>query len=339
MFDNFITVLNYDPLYIEIARAAVSRRSIIPVFSTLRFGDNALEEASREFFKHNTLPVDEVFVVGISPENVVFQHIDVPKVKNLKNLLRVANFKTATQFSLSPDEVVVKPLNNLKAINEGITPSFAITRQKYLGEFLDKLLKRGFPEPDIFTVKPFPVFNLVNRKIFEGFSFLFFVDLDYSVIIAMKFGEVVAINHITDGFNMLLPSISAEEKYTKEELKRKFLQFGDMLDQTFVEESSNTLKNMISYQLRIYITNTLSNSPNTVAADELSFKKFFVVGQSTLSTAIYRKTFESLLEETVVHELPFERRDLPISFSSLGMLKMGGEFLGNGKFTFKKAES
>jgi len=193
LFDNFITVLNYDPLYIEIARAAVSRRSIIPVFSTLRFGDNALEEASREFFKHNTLPVDEVFVVGISPENVVFQHIDVPKVKNLKNLLRVANFKTATQFSLSPDEVVevvVKPLNNLKAINEGITPSFAITRQKYLGEFLDKLLKKGFPEPDIFTVKPFPVFNLVNRKIFEGFSFLFFVDLDYSVqyVVAIYFG-------------------------------------------------------------------------------------------------------------------------------------------------------
>ncbi|OAA30828.1 hypothetical protein AT15_09090 [Kosmotoga arenicorallina S304] len=339
MFDNFITVLNFDSSYVEIVRAIISRRGITPVFSALHFGKNALEEASREFFKHNTLPIDEVFVVAISPENVVFQHIEVPMVKDYKNLLRVANFKTATQFSLSPDEVIVKPLNSLKAINEGITPSFAITRQKYLSEFLDKLSKRGFPEPDIITVKPFPLFSLVKKKLFEGFSFLFFADLDYSILMAIKFGEIVATNHVTEGFGSLLSAISTDESYPEEKMKKDFIQFSDMIDQAFVEEASNTLRNMINYQLRMYITNTLSNSPNTVSADELSFKKFFVVAQSGLSTAIYKKTFENLLEGSAVHDLPIEARDLPVSLNSLGMLKMGGEFLGNGKLTLKKAES
>ncbi|AKI97921.1 hypothetical protein [Kosmotoga pacifica] len=339
MFNNFVTVLNYDPSYTEIIRAVVFRRNIIPLFSVLRFGEDSFEKASEEFFKHNTLPVDEVFIVAISPENVVFQHIDVPKVKSKKNLLRVANFKAATQFSLSPDDVIVKPLNDLKAINDGVSPSFVITRQRYLGEFLDKLSKVGFPEPDIVTVKPFPIFELVKKKVFEGFSFLFFVDLDYSVIMAMKFGEIVGINHITEGFSsLILPTIGGEE-YSEEYLKRSFIQSTSRIDQALIEQASEMLEGMISYQLRMYITNTLSNSPNTSASDELSFKNFFVIGQSNLSTEIYKRTFERLLEDMAVHDLPVDFHDVPVSFSSLGMLKIGGGFFASGKLTLKKAES
>jgi hypothetical protein len=81
--------------------------------------------------QYNSLPSDEIFVTSFHPKNVVFQHLEVPRVKSMKNLLNVASYKAASQFSLPPDEVSVACLNSLTALKSGIVPAFVITRRRY----------------------------------------------------------------------------------------------------------------------------------------------------------------------------------------------------------------
>ncbi|MFA7427679.1 MAG: hypothetical protein WCZ49_06630, partial [Mesotoga sp.] len=96
MFQSMITAVNSDEGYTEIVRAVVEGRYLKPVFSVLRMGVNSLEESTKVFRENNTIPADEIFVTAFHPRDVVFQHLEVPRVKSTKNLLNVASFKAAS---------------------------------------------------------------------------------------------------------------------------------------------------------------------------------------------------------------------------------------------------
>ncbi|MGD9907887.1 MAG: hypothetical protein AB7T02_05205, partial [Mesotoga sp.] len=123
MFQSMITAVNSDEGYTEIVRAVVEGRYLKPVFSVLKVGSDSLEEASRVFSENNSLPADEIFVTAFHPKDVVFQHLEVPRVKSVKNLVSVASFKAASQFSLPPDEVNVACLNSLSSLRTGLVPA------------------------------------------------------------------------------------------------------------------------------------------------------------------------------------------------------------------------
>lgn len=339
MFQSMITVLNSDGGYTEIVRATIEGRHLKPVFSVLKIGPNSLEEASQIFRKNNTLAVDEIFLAGFNPENVVFQHLEMPKIKSVKMLTGVAKFKAASQFSLSPDEVTVACLNSLPAIKIGIVPAFIITRTKSVEEFVSSLSEGGFPEPNVVNVKPFPIFKVAQTNVLEGNSIVFVIDRNYSMLFTLRGEEIVGLNYINEGFSDIADKFGENDAFSPNtDMHREFLVGSKGYYDSLIEEAAEQLEGMISYQLRIYLTNTLSNSPNTSAADEASFNKFFVIGQSSLSTAIYNRTFQRILgEETEVSPLPLKiKENSSITYTTAGMLLRGGEQLGRSKLVLKE---
>ena len=342
MFQTMITALNIDDGYTEIARAVVEGRYLKPVFSVLKTGPKSLDEAVRIFMQYNSLPSDEIFVTSFHPKNVVFQHLEVPRVKSMKNLLNVASYKAASQFSLPPDEVSVACLNSLTALKSGIVPAFVITRRKVLDEFISNLRQSGFPEPNVVDVKPFQIFKIAQMDALEGNYVLFMVDSDYSLLVMLKSDEIVGLNYINGGFSDVAGKFREDDSLSPNtDIQREFLTGSKAYYDSLIEEASEQLESMISYQLRMYLTNTLSSSPNTSAADEASFSKFFVVGQSSLSTAVYGRAFQRMLGgDTGVLVLPLKIKEtIGITYTTAGLLMRGGEQLGRRKLVFKEETS
>ncbi len=339
MFQSMITAVNSDEGYTEIVRAVVEGRNVIPVFSVLRIGENSLGEAARVFGENNTLPVDEIFVTTFHPKDVVFQHLEVPRVKSMKNLLSVASFKAASQFSLPPDEVNVACLNSIASLKTGLVPAFIITKRKAVFEYVGRLTGENFPEPNIVDVKPFSIFKTAHTSVFEGNNIVFVVDKNYSILLTLRGEEIVGLNYISDGFDELASGFSEDNSLSpKTDIQREFLVGSKAYYDSLIEEASERLEGLISYQLRMYLTNTLSNSPNTSAADESLFTRFFVVGPSSLSTAVYSRAFQRILgDETEVVSMPLRIKETTgITYTSVGLLMRGGELLGRRKLTFKE---
>lgn len=342
MFQSMITALNVDEGYTEIARAVIDGRYLKPVFSVLKIGPKSLEEAVRIFRENNSVPTDEMFVTCFHPKNVVFQHLEVPNVKSLKNLLSIASFKAASQFSLPPDEVSVACLNSITTLKSGIVPAFVITRRKTIDDLILDLSKMGFLEPNIVDVKPFPVFKTAQMNALDGNYIVFVIDRDHSLLLTFKGEEIVGLNYINDGFSEIAENLREDESLSPgTDIHREFLRGASAYYDSLIEEASEQLESMISYQLRMYLTNTLSSSPNTSAADETSFNKFFVIGQSGLSTSIYCKAFRKILgDETEVMPLPLKmKEDSGLTYTTIGLLIRGGEKLGRRKLIFKEEKS
>ncbi|MDI3523323.1 hypothetical protein [Kosmotoga sp.] len=337
MFEKFVTAINFWEDLAEISRVLVKKKYIIPVFSVLEYGENALKKAAERYFEYNVLDVDEVITTAIHPSNVVFQHVEVPKVKNEKSLMNVANFKIATQFSLPPAEVIPSPLNSLKAIKNSVIPIFAVTRDRFLKNFLEKIKEVGFPEPDIVDINPLPILKLPPREIFAGSRILFSVDLDYSILYIIKDSEIIGINYIGEGFSAVIDHLTKPDD-NKFDLLKKFLTSQAPPDTSLIEEASDHLSQTIGYQLRMYISNTFSSSPNTSISDEPYFDTVFVVAQSDLSTKIYVETFKRILgDEKNVLALPLRMDASPqFSYNVAGLLVRGGEILGKRKLAFKE---
>ncbi|MFO7881590.1 MAG: hypothetical protein R6U52_03495 [Kosmotogaceae bacterium] len=339
MFDQFITTIYSGKIHTEITRALLKGNKIIPVFHTFQIGEDSLKNASDIYFENNTIPSDEVLVTSVHPSKAVFQQLEMPSVKNKKNFLRIANFKIATQFSLSPEETIVSPLTSVNAIQSGIVPTIAVARNTVLKERLSVLRKLGFPEPDIVDINPFPIMKTTPEKVLEGFSFVFLVDYDFSVFIAMKQREIVGLNYIDDGFSEILENIDSDFSFDSDEVVLRFFTSIANIEESLVEKFAEILESILGYQLRMYITNTLSNSPNMTQSEEEAYNKVFIRSQSNLSTAIYKESLSRILEgEKIVNSLPLKYdKAITPSFSSQGMLLRGGEYLGRHKLTFKEA--
>ncbi|AFK06432.1 hypothetical protein Theba_0715 [Mesotoga prima MesG1.Ag.4.2] len=339
MFQSMITAVNSDEGYTEIVRAVVEGRYLKPVFSVLKLGSDSLEEASRVFEENNSLPADEIFVTAFHPKDVVFQHLEVPRVKSVKNLVSVASFKAASQFSLPPDEVNVACLNSLSSLRTGLVPAFIITKKRALYEFIGELTGKNFPEPNIVDVKPFSIFKIAQTSVFEGNNIVFIVDKSYSLLLTLRGEEIVGLNYINDGFDEVASDFKEDNSLSPNtNMQREFLIGSKAYYDSLIEEASERLESMISYQLRMYLTNTLSNSPNTSAADESLFNRFFVAGQSSLSTAVYSRAFQQILgTETEVASMPLKMKETSgITYTSAGLLMRGGELLGRRKLVFKE---
>ena len=339
MFQSMITAVNSDEGYTEIVRAVVEGRYLKPVFSVLRMGVNSLEESTKVFRENNTIPADEIFVTAFHPRDVVFQHLEVPRVKSTKNLLNVASFKAASQFSLPPDEVNVACLNSIASLKSGLVPALVITKRKALFEFIGRLTAKSFPEPNIVDVKPFSIFKMAQTSVFEGSNIVFIVDRSYSLLLTLRGEEIVGLNYISDGFDQVASGFKEDNSLSPNtNIQREFLIGSKAYYDSLIEEASERLEGLISYQLRMYLTNTLSNSPNTSAADEALFTRFFVAGQSSLSTAVYSRAFQRILgDETEVVSMPLKMKETSgITYISVGLLMRGGEMLGRRKLVFKE---
>ena len=338
MLEPFITTVNSENSYTEIVRGKLNGRYIVPVFRVFKSGKNSFEEASKIFFEHNSLPIDEVVVTTVPPENVVFQHIEVPPVRNVKNIMGVANFKAASQFSLPPDEVRIACLNDLKNSKQNIIPAFVITKKQFIEQFLNDFNSVGFPKPDILSVKPFSIFKIIHNQTFTGNSIVYVVDYDFSILMAMKGEELVGINYVNEGFSELIQSMEADEFPSFRELEKSFISGNGLVFKDVIGEMAEKLQGNLNYQIRMYITNTLSNSPNTIAAEESMFNNFFVLGQSHLSTAVYTETFKRLFDEDItVLPAPVKvAESLNISYTAAGLLIRGGELLGKRKLVVKE---
>lgn len=339
MFEQFITTLYSGKINTEITRALIKGNKIEPIFHALQIGEDSLEKASEIYFENNTIPPDEVFVTSIHPSKAVFQQLEMPSVKNKKSFLRIANFKIATQFSLSPEETIVSPLTSVKAIRSGIVPTIAVTRNTMLKERLTKLSNLGFPEPDIVDISPFPIMKVTPESVLDGFSFVFLVDYDFSMFMAIKEKEIVGLNYIDNGFSELLENIEDDFSFDPDEIVVNFFNSIENVEKSLIEKFSDMLESILGYQLRMYITNTLSNSPNMTQSEEEAYNKVFVRSQSNLSTAIYKETLNRILEgEKIVNSLPLKyNKPITPSFTSQGMLLRGGEYLGRHKLAFKEA--
>lgn len=337
MFEKFVTAINFWGNIAEISRVLIKKKYIIPVFSVLEYGEDALKKAAERYFEYNALDVDEVVTTAIHPSNVVFQHVEVPKVKNEKSLMNVANFKIATQFSLPPTEVIPSPLNSLKAIKNSVIPIFAVTRDRFLKNFLVRIEEVGFPKPDIVDINPLPILKLPPREVFAGSRILFSVDLDYSILYIVKDAEIIGINYMEEGFSTIIDHLNKPDG-NRFELLKKFLTCQEAPDTDLVDEASDYLSQTIGYQLRMYISNTFSSSPNTSISDEPYFNTIFVVAQSDLSTKIYVETFKRILgDEKNVFALPLRMDASPqFSYNVAGLLVRGGETLGKRKLAFKE---
>lgn len=339
VFDQFITTLYSGKVNTEITRGLIKGNKILPIFHTFQIGEGSLKRASEIYFDNNTIPPDEVFVTTIHPSKAVFQQLEMPSVKNKKNFLRIANFKIATQFSLSPEETIVSPLTSVKAIQTGIVPTIAVTRNTVLKERLTELSNLGFPEPDIVDINPFPIMKVTPENVLEGFSYVFLVDYDFSMFMAIKQKEIVGLNYIDSGFSELLDNIENDFPFEQDEIILRFFNSIGNVEESLIEKFSEVLESILGYQLRMYITNTLSNSPNMTQSEEEAYNKVFIRSQSNLSTAIYKETLNRILEgEKIVNSLPLKYdKAITPSFSSQGMLLRGGEYLGRHKLTFKEA--
>lgn len=339
MFNPAITTLSTSKSYTEITRFLLRGRNLHLTFRVLEFGHDSLKRSAEIFFEHNFLPVDEIFVTAVHPSNAIFQHIEIPRVKNRKNLMDVAGFKAASQFSLPPNEVYMDCLNSFKAIKEGLVPSFVILKTRFVNEFVNTLRSLGFPEPDRISLRPLPIISLAVDGLVSSGNFLFFaVDMDFSFLAAMKNGEMVGLTYIDEGFLSLLDGQSLLEEAELLKLKMSFLGGSHLHYESYESDFSTTLQGLMGYKIGMYLSNMISSSPNTEQTDDKEFNHFFVSGQSSFSTRIYSQVLRSILGgESTVEPLPLKTGEImEISYTTAGLAFEGGEVVGKRKLVYKE---
>ena len=104
--------------------------------------------------------------------------------------------------------------------------------------------------------------------------------------------EVVGLNYISDGFDEVASDFKEDNSLSPNtNMQREFLIGSKAYYDSLIEEVSERLEGMISYQLRMYLTNTLSNSPNTSAADESLFNRFLLQASQAFRQLFIQEPF------------------------------------------------
>jgi hypothetical protein len=338
MFTPKITVINKNEEYTEIVRAIIKKKKLIPAFRVLNFGKESFKEASKAFFSHNNLPVDEIVVTSIDPTKIIYQPIEIPSVKNMKTLLSIANFKAAMQFSLPPKEVQIDSINGFTSIKKGsIIPTFVVAKRATLSEFEREIMSAGFPAIDILSIKPHSVLNLINKDLTAKNYILFVVDYNYAMIFIVENNEIIGINIFDEGFGDLKNIYQWKYNEDPSLFERELLIGKSELSEKRIDEISTLLSEQLGYQMKMNIQNSLSNSPNIKKSDWDKYIDFYVIGQSELSTEIYYEALNKcLIEDYKVSIVPMINQNKGlISYSSYGLLLRGGESFEKNKFSLE----
>lgn len=338
MFTPKITIINKNEEYTEIVRALIKKKKLIPIFRVLNFGKDSFKEASKAFFLHNNLPVDEIVVSSINPTKVIYQSIEIPAVKNMKTLLSVANFKAAMQFSLPPKDVQIDSINEFNSIKKGtLIPTFVVAKKTTLSDFENEIMAAGFPNIDILSIKPHSVLNLINTDLTSKNYMLFVVDYNYAMIFIIDNNEIIGINFFDEGFGDLKNIYQWKFNEDPSIFEKELLIGKSETSEKRIDEISTLLSEQLGYQMKMNIQNSLSNSSNIKKNDWDKYIDFYVIGQSELSTKIYFEALNKcLLEDYKVSIMPMISVGKGnISYSSYGLLLRGGEIYEKNKFSLE----
>lgn len=284
------------------------------------FGKVKLYEV-REYNNNFNFEVDDIIVVNLPWDYVLNLKLEVPLIKNKKELENFINIEISQNFNIDPSEFY---FDYFHSFNNVI--SVFVVKKNEIEEYLNKLKSMNIPEPDI-VYPDFLKESLLFQK-YPGFNLFVFINKEYSGVLIFNNDQFVTIRYSDLSIKHLSEICEEEFGYTLYELE-------EIDDEVLIKDSKKFLYGFFGDLLslierEIYIT--LNSSNYEITLENLQTVTVFT-DSKLLNELINEKYFESnILQNKFVNNNISYSLEKPRFLGCLGLLLRGGYEFGKVKF-------
>lgn len=292
-------------------------------------------EALKKLYQEINFDIEDVLVVNVKADNILFRKISLPKMKKAQTI-NAAKFQINRELMIPVEEIVIDTYE-IETKNNMIDYGVFIARKTHVDSLVHTLKEAGFEEPDVIDVDYLKYLYLVDTEKLTGYNFIVVESLEGVFVMLVVNGRLLLIETSSMTLDDIVNTLSNKYGITVDEAL-SILKNGSEIG-AFGKQVAELLE--FHYRETVYEIEKLLRSVmvSNEIPQNVKVKVFLLSLNERLTNEFVKYANEiGLIDGSSILTFPF-RKNVPVSsvpLGALGLAYRGVMEIGKGEFVSKE---